>query len=225
MATQLLNSDGSASMATALMTSHHAFRRDIALFLRTLPRLAAGAIDNTAALQEEWKSFRTTLHHHHTIEDTNMFPGMRTEHPESAAAIDQLDADHKKIDPLLERGDALFALLPGSALEATALVQEIESLLAAHLQLEEATVTPWLRDAKTFPLLSTDAEAELYAQGFAWSCHGIAQSVFDALCVMLPAAAVSKLPAAREAFAQRSERVWGTRATGATTTSVPDPQP
>ncbi len=222
MATQLLNPDGSASMATAFLSAHHGFRRDIALFVKTLPKLAAGAVSNVPALQEEWQSYRTTLHHHHTIEDQSMFPGMRTEHPECAGAIDQLGVDHTRIDPLLERGDKLFATLPGSVNETIALVKEIAALLDTHLALEEATVVQWLRDAKGFPPPSSDAEVELYAQGFSWSCHGIAPSVLEPLFAMLPPALLPKLPAAREAFAQRCERVWGTREAGASTTSVPD---
>jgi len=43
LATNLLNEDGSASMATALLMSHHAFRRDIARFAGALEKVAGGA--------------------------------------------------------------------------------------------------------------------------------------------------------------------------------------
>jgi hypothetical protein len=82
--------------------------------------------------------------------------------------------------------------------------------LDAHLALEEANVVPFLRDAREFPPPATDAEAEMYAQGFSWSLHGIDPEVVTAIMGMLPAILTSKLPAARAAFAARCERVWGT---------------
>ena len=62
---QLLNDDGSASMATGLMMSHHAFRRD-------LSRLAAALrkTGEAAPLHQEWQGFRAALHGHHTAEET-----------------------------------------------------------------------------------------------------------------------------------------------------------
>ena len=39
---QLLNDDGTASIATAIMMSHHGFRRDLARFARALAQIAAG---------------------------------------------------------------------------------------------------------------------------------------------------------------------------------------
>jgi hypothetical protein len=220
-APNLLNDDGSASMATMFLTSHHGFRRDIALFGTALR--AAGADPARAqALREEWEKFRTTLHHHHEIEDKNMFPGFRNISPELAAAVDRLDADHRRIDPLLEAGDRAFAALPGAAGEATGIVGELAALLNAHLAFEEANVVPLLRNARELPPPGSDAEAEMYAQGFSWSLHGLAPEVVERIYDLLPALLTSKLPAARAAFAARCERVWGTAKTGASRTSVPD---
>src|SRR5687767_11525504 len=101
----LLNDDGSASMATALMMSHHGFRRDLARFAAALdkPSLPASSAEH---LREEWQSFRATLHGHHEAEDHGIFPGMREQGGALAQTIDKLSADHRHIDPLLERGDA-----------------------------------------------------------------------------------------------------------------------
>ena len=73
----LLNDDGSASMATAFMMSHHGFRRDIARFAIALRRLAEGDHGRASALQQEWQSYHATLHGHHTVEDTGIFPNLR----------------------------------------------------------------------------------------------------------------------------------------------------
>ena len=90
----LLNDDGSASMATMLMLSHHAFRRDLGRFAKALERVAGGDTSRVEALREEWKNFHGALHGHHHIEDTAMFPGMRAQNAELGSCIDGLAADH-----------------------------------------------------------------------------------------------------------------------------------
>lgn len=136
--------------------------------------------------------------------------------------MNQLDADHRRIDPLLAEGDRAFAALPASAGEAARVVAELSALLDAHLALEEAHVVPLLRAAREFPPPATDAEAEMYALGFSWSLHGLAPDVVERILAFLPDILTSKLPAARAAFAARCERVWGSAKTGASRTSFPD---
>ncbi len=218
--TRLLDDEGSASMATLLMMSHHAFRRDLGRFGAALARLRDGGAVSPTALRDEWQSFHLTLHGHHEAEDTRMFPSLRAEHAALEPIIDRLAADHRRIDPLLERGGQAFARLPEVA-DAAALVAELDGLLHEHLAVEESSVVPLLRGAKGFPPPSNDAELELYAQGFAWSSHGIASEVLEQVYAMLPEALQARLPAARQAFAARCVRVWGSDAAGASHTSVP----
>ena len=217
----LLNDDGTASIATAFMLSHHGFRRDLRRFLATLdqPTVPAALSD---ALREEWQSLRATLHHHHEAEDHGVFPNLRAQGGGLAIVIDGLAADHRRIDPLLERGDLAFSDLLTSQAEALAIIRELTTLLEPHLATEEAELIPFLRAAKTFPPQSSDAEAEFFAQGFAWAMHGVASDVLDQMYAMLPAALLAKLPAARSAFESRYERVWGKRPAGATRTPIPD---
>ncbi len=219
--TKLLNDDGSASMATMIMLSHHGLRRDLARFAAAVARVAAGDASKVEALRGEWRSYHAALHGHHEVEDTRIFPSFKAEHPALAPIIDGLAADHQRIDPLLARGDRAFDELPGTA-TAKALLGELEALLDAHLTTEEAHVIPLLRGAKEFPAPPDDALAELYAQGFAWSMHGIAESVLREVEKMLPGLLLEKLPAARAAFTARCERVWGSAACGAAQTSVPE---
>jgi hypothetical protein len=221
-APNLLNDDGTASMATAFMSSHHGFRRDIAQFAIALRRVAAGDHARVGALREEWARYRGTLHGHHTVEDTGIFPGTKQQHPELAAVIDGLFADHHKMDPMLEEGDRAFAELPATVEAASAIVSRLSALLDTHLATEETHIVPLLRDAKAFPPPASDAELEMYAQGFAWSSHGVASDILDKLYGILPEPVVAKLPAARAAFAQRCEQVWGSAAAGASRTPIPD---
>ena len=214
-APSLLNDDGDASIATALMMSHHAFRRDLRRFAAALEVVEASRLD---ALGDEWTRFRMALHAHHESEDHGVFPSLASRGVDAALA--RLEADHRLIDPLLERGDRAFA--GRSAADAAGVVRELRALLDAHLALEEAAIIPLLRERRVFPPLPDDAAAEMYAQGFAWAMHGVAPDVVARVYAMLPQNLVANLPAAREAFAARYRSVWGDVAIGATRTSVPD---
>jgi hypothetical protein len=216
MATRLLNDDGRASMATAMMSSHHGFRRDLACFARALS-------DGSRAAQvaEEWTKFHAALHGHHTVEDTAVFPDFRARKLGTVAELDTLAAQHLAIDPLLERGDRAFAD-PSRAAEALGVVRELDRALAEHLELEERVVIPHLREARDFPPVPNDEVAAMYAEGFAWATAGLAPEVCAALDAMLQPAVSARLPDARRAFAERCERVWGHRHTSASLTSVPD---
>ena len=218
----LLNDDGSASIATALLMSHHAFRRDLARFATALVRVVGGDDARVAELAAEWKQYRGALHGHHEIEDGQMFPGMRTAHPELGAVFDDLSAQHARIDPLLARGDTAFSALAARAPAAAAIVAALSTLIENHLALEESHVPAFLRGVTGFPPPATDADAEMYAQGFAWSSEGVAPEVLERVYAMLPANVTTRLPAARAAFAERCARVWGTVPSGASRTSAPD---
>lgn len=218
----LLNDDGSASMATMLMMSHHAFRRDIARFMRAIAQAKAGDHSRDVALKDEWdKSYHLALHGHHTIEDTKMFPDLKAKHPDLAAAIDTLTDQHHHIDPLLDRGDAAFADLAHPE-NAEAVLNELKALLDEHLVFEEAQVTPWLRDAKEFPVPPDDAAATMYADGFAWSMQGIAPEVLEQVRKMLPEILLAKLPDAQKAFEERSAKTWGSYEVGSAVTPIPE---
>ena len=209
-------------MATMFMMSHHAFRRDLTRFARAL---AEDPPPRSAALADEWKGFHAALHGHHAMEDGNILPGLAKEHPRVAPVVAALAEDHRRIDPLLARGDAAFARLAerGAARETAAVVAELQALLDPHLAKEEAEIVPFLRKVLRFeaPPLD-DAMAALYAEGFAWSSHGVAPDVLDRVYPMLPEVLRNRLPAARAAFAAHCERVWGTAVAGASRTPVPD---
>ena len=220
-APNLLNDDGTASMATALMSSHHAFRRDLIRFERALETISRGDTARADAVREEWKNFHAALHGHHTVEDTAVFPDIASKNESMRSTIEKLAADHRRIDPVLERGDRAFAEV-SKADDAKAVVRELKELLDPHLALEEAEVVPFLREAKTFPAPETDEMAAMYAEGFSWSMHGLAPDVLTALGVMLPENVKARLPAARSAFEARCLRVWGTAKIGASRTPIPE---
>jgi len=218
----LLDDAGDASLATALMMSHHGFRRDLARFAAALEAVAAGDTARLDPLREEWRNLRNTLHGHHQSEDTGLFPGLAGQHASLRATLDQLTADHRRIDPLLEGDDRAFAELPRTAGEAGQVVSELAAILDRHLATEEAEVIPHLRALKGFPPPSTSEEGEMYAHGFAWASHGIAPEVLKQVYAMLPEIVTARLPAARAAFEQRWQRVWGPVGVGASVTPIPE---
>ncbi|HEU5072705.1 MAG TPA: hemerythrin domain-containing protein [Polyangiaceae bacterium] len=218
----LLNDDGTASIATAFMMSHHGFRRDLARFASALENIASGNRSNVEALREEWKNFHMTLHGHHEAEDNGVFPSIAGQHESVRATIEALTADHRRIDPLLERGNTAFEDLPRTD-AALAIVRELKELLERHLALEERELIPFLRDAKTFPPPPNDEAVMQYAEGFAWSMQGIAPDVLEQVYAMLPESLRLRIPAACAAFEVRCERVWGSAKAGTTRTPIPAP--
>lgn len=217
----LLNDDGTASMATCLMMSHHAFRRDLRRFLAALEKPGQTPASDEK-LREAWQRLCATLHGHHEAEDQGVFPGVLAQNAALAPVIEGLSADHRRIDPLLERGSLAFAGLPATQTSVLSVVRELHALLEPHLAIEEAELIPFLRDAKAFPSPQTDAEAEMYAQGFSWAMHGIAPEVIERVHVILPEALLSRLPSARAAFETGYERTWGKLPVGAARTPMPD---
>jgi len=218
---KLLNDDGTASIATALMLSHHGFRRDLARFALALDRVAAGDGSKIDALRGEWQSFHLTLHGHHDAEDKGVFPAIAAAHESARATIEGLSADHRRIDPLLERGQAAFLELP-KVDAASAVVSVLQALLEPHLATEERELIPFLRELKSFPPPPSDEVAALYAEGFAWSMQGVAPEVIEKLSALLPEDLLARLPAARAAFEARCQRVWGSCRAGSTRTPIPD---
>jgi hypothetical protein len=210
----LLDDDGNASMATAIMMSHHGFRRDLRSFARALADLDLSRVD---ALRDEWRSFHEHLHGHHEAEDTGVFPSL---HGIPDDVKERLMADHQRIDPLLTRGDQTFAALPDT-LEARAVFTELQDLLHPHMATEEAEVFPHMRGMREFPAPSAE-EVALYAEGFAWSSYGVALDVVERMDAMLPKVLRDALPAAREAYAARSVRAFGIVRVGAARTPFPD---
>jgi hypothetical protein len=208
-------------MATLLLMSHHAFRRDLTRFAARLAKLGTPDPAQAEALRGEWRSYHEALHGHHMMEDGNIFPGLRSAHAELGTVIDKLTEEHHRIDPLLEQGDHAFAE-PFDAAAAKGIVAELTALLVAHLEREEAAIVPHLRAAKGFPPPPDEKMLDVYAQGFAWSMQGIADEVASEVEKLLPAGLTARIPAARAAFNQRCVRVWGSAEAGRSLTSIPE---
>jgi len=169
---------------------------------------------------EEWQRYRATLHGHHEAEDTRMFPALRRHRPELDSVIEQLLAEHRRLEPLLEQADQAFARLPetGPALAALA---ALDALLDPHFELEEREIVPLLRPFGGLPPVGTEEELVLFVEHFAWSCEGVAPDVLSQIDASLPDVLRARMPAARANIAARSQRVWGAVSPATSRTSIP----
>jgi hypothetical protein len=103
-----------------------------------------------AAIQAGWETFKRQLHVHHTAEDVQVWPALRTRLSHSDHALSVLDAmeeEHNRIDPLLAAVDEAFAEPDGSSLgDAT---DALTTELSGHLAHEERDGLPLIGVALT----------------------------------------------------------------------------
>jgi hypothetical protein len=126
---------------TVMHVLHDAFRRD----LDTLVRAASTASEDDPAATERlrlgWQILEHQLHHHHTVEDEQLWPLVRRSWRRSPDALDVLNAmedEHELVDPALAAvGDAVQAgQSPADALD------RLQTIVLAHLAHEESDAMP-----------------------------------------------------------------------------------
>jgi Hemerythrin HHE cation binding domain len=94
---------------TIMLAAHDAFRRDLTRLAR-----AAGSANDPArrlSVAAGWELFKRELHLHHTAEDEIIWPALRgrLEFSQTALSVlDEMEAEHQRIDPLLAAVDAEF---------------------------------------------------------------------------------------------------------------------
>ncbi|MBC6458873.1 nitroreductase family deazaflavin-dependent oxidoreductase [Actinomadura sp. HBU206391] len=127
----------------ALITMHDGFRRELALIRAEVARSGPRVV---AQLRVNCLTMCQGLHGHHSKEDAFMFPDLESRHPELAAVMARLRAEHEVIARLLDELKTLLAVddvAPETLLsEVNRLTQELE----AHLDYEEEQLVPLLND-------------------------------------------------------------------------------
>lgn len=145
---------GPADM-TMMYVLHHAFRRDLRDFRGVAARLTSDDQAGWSRLQQRWLLFTSELHTHHTKEDEILWPllalhAREAGDLESLQVLEEMEAEHTRLDPLLTSCDAGLAAL---AIRADVAVRgdllddlaELESTLDQHLGHEESAAVPILQ--------------------------------------------------------------------------------
>lgn len=137
---------------TVMYLMHHGFRRDLRKLTAAVPATPVDDHATWRALLARWERFAHILHEHHSGEDAGIWPWLldRAEAEERETLL-AMEAEHERIDPLLEGCHELFvALADRAAVRPTGSrsreelraglavrVAELADLLAAHLRHEE----------------------------------------------------------------------------------------
>ena len=126
---------------TMMYATHDAFRRD----LGRLTAVSATGTADAPGVRVGWENFKAQLLLHHSVEDSDLWPHVRSAaagRPSSLALIEEMEAEHAQIDPLLAAVDAALATPAGNL---AAHVAELTSALQWHLKHEEDAVLPLIQ--------------------------------------------------------------------------------
>jgi iron-sulfur cluster repair protein YtfE (RIC family) len=126
---------------------HAAFRRDGARLEQAAERYGTQEMAAHEALLIGWHGMSSALHHHHTIEDTHIWPVIRDKvgGTPDAEVLDAMEAEHSRIDPAIERVERAFAD-PDTGVDAVAeSIDAFLGLLRSHLAHEERDAFPLIR--------------------------------------------------------------------------------
>jgi hemerythrin-like domain-containing protein len=137
-----------------LMAIHGAVRRDLDRLASAVSSLADEAIITSdrrvgaTGLAAYWTCFAEQLHHHHVIEDTEVFPYLRRSlDGKGAAVLDAMATEHEAIDEAQEAVQSAMDLLLSdpTALHAAALRSRLTTfreVVTGHLAHEEESAVP-----------------------------------------------------------------------------------
>jgi hemerythrin-like domain-containing protein len=96
------------------------------------------------------------VHGHHRLEDAALFPAVRRSDPALGPLVDQLEYHHRDVADMLDELEAAAMSLterdaPGARAEVARILEALNGLLLAHLELEEAGIGPAMRQWERFP--------------------------------------------------------------------------
>jgi hypothetical protein len=145
---------------TIMLAAHAAFRRDLTRLARAAAFADAVLPDpaRRASVRAGWETFKRQLHMHHTAEDQLVWPALRERlaHSDHAQSVlDEMEAEHQQIDPLLAAVDDAFGDAegaPGGLGRADGVAAATDALnvsLSRHLTHEERDGLPLIGVALT----------------------------------------------------------------------------
>ncbi len=136
---------GGAIDFTMMYATHDAFRRDLGRFTAA----SAAGTAHAPGVRAGWENFKAQLLLHHRVEDTDLWPRVRRAaagRPAGLTLLDEMEAEHAQVDPLLAAVDDSLAGPVGSL---AAHVAELASALEWHLKHEEEAALPLIQSVCT----------------------------------------------------------------------------
>ena len=143
---------------TIMIAAHDALRHDVVALARATRASRWREPDGQRSVAAGWELFKRQLHLHHTAEDDLVWPALRERLDHSANALsvlDEMEAEHGQIDPLLGAVDEGFAGVAGPSgghPDTGRLVDAVDALttaLTGHLSHEEKEGLPLIGMALT----------------------------------------------------------------------------
>jgi hemerythrin-like domain-containing protein len=123
---------------TIMYAAHDAFTRD----LRRLTNACTTGRAFTPDTAATWARFKTQLQIHHRAEDVALWPQLRdaVSAPEALMVLEAMQAEHARLDPVLDAVDAAFAADHQAGLAES--IEQLSAGLATHMRHEENAALP-----------------------------------------------------------------------------------
>jgi hemerythrin-like domain-containing protein len=134
---------GPGDRLIAMSASHDAFRRDMQKMAVVATHANLRNPVRHQSIMNGWRIFKNQLHIHHSHEDNFLWPRLRERVANSESALsmlDEMDAEHALIDPLLAGVDKGFD--NPEQVDVGAMIDELTSKLSYHLAHEERDAMP-----------------------------------------------------------------------------------
>ncbi len=123
---------------------HHAIRTAGRALAEASSSLTVGDQPRLQAFLRYWSGHQGEIFSHHGIEDRIFFPALRDRVPSAAAILDQLDAEHHRLDELMDACyDGIGRVVVGAApTAATTALRRLADVMDDHLDLEDREIVP-----------------------------------------------------------------------------------
>jgi hemerythrin-like domain-containing protein len=131
-----------------MVTVHRFLRREFRLLPGLVAGVAGGDVRRAAVVTDHLDFMATFLHHHHTAEDDVLWPVLLERVPdELAPLVELMEAQHHRVDELLQEIGALAPAWRASAQvterdRLARLLQELYAALHEHMAAEETRILP-----------------------------------------------------------------------------------
>jgi hemerythrin-like domain-containing protein len=130
-----------------MVVVHRVFRRELRLIPPLVRAVEPGDLARAAVLARHVRTVRTGLHLHHTGEDELLWPLLAERAAPSAELVARMQAQHERVEALLERLDPVLErwvaeARPAVGEELAGTVDALRTALLEHLDEEEAHVLP-----------------------------------------------------------------------------------